>query len=60
MLEAMILLSHFFSLTGIILLFLDKSALTCGQVVQKQTLDTYRILISDYTELFALFHCMAS
>lgn len=50
----------FFFFTGIIILSLDKFALIFNQVAQKNTLDIYRILISDYTELFALFHCMAS
>lgn len=50
----------FFFFTGIIILSLDKLALIFNQVAQKNTLDIYRILISDYTELFALFHCMAS
>lgn len=60
MLEAIILVSHIFFLTEIILLTLSKSALTSSQVVQKQILDIYSILVSDYTEFCALSHRTAS
>jgi len=60
MLEAMILVSHIFFLTEKILLTLSKSSLTFSQVVQKQILDIYGILISEYTEFCNLSHHTAS